>query len=258
MLSALKSRLFWDDVLLILTMAVLAGCGLIYEYLLSHYAGRVLGIMESTIYTMIGLMIVAMGLGSFAARKIICSYQGFAWLELLIGLFGSASILFIAGFIGFSQILPATIAELMSLPPDAMPRGGLFKQFSLIAFNSPYFFGFILGFFIGMEIPLIARIREEQHTEHLAHNFGTMYGADYIGAGIGAAIWVYFLLSIDISQAAAITASLNLIAGLIFIVRFWHKLNWRKCLIAAHALLVVVIIIIFQFGNQWLNNMSNL
>ena len=64
-----KNRL-WDDVLLILTMAVLAGCGLIYEYLLSHYAGRVLGIMESTIYAMIGLMIVAMGLGAFAARKI--------------------------------------------------------------------------------------------------------------------------------------------------------------------------------------------
>ncbi|MEW6998872.1 polyamine aminopropyltransferase [Colwelliaceae bacterium BS250] len=254
----LKSRLFWDDVLLILTMAVLAGCGLIYEYLLSHYAGRVLGIMESTIYTMIGLMIVAMGLGSFAARKIKCSYNGFAWLELLIGLFGSASILLIAGFIGFSQILPATISDLMSLPPDAMLRGGLFKQLTILAFNTPYFFGFILGFFIGMEIPLIARIREQQHTEHLAHNFGTMYGADYIGAGCGAGIWVYFLLAIDISQAAAITASLNLCAGIIFMVRFWRKLTWRKTLVTAHALLAVLIFVIYQFGNAWLNNMSNL
>ena len=63
--GALKSRLFWDDALLISIMAVLAGCGLVYEYLLSHYAGRVLGIMESTIYAMIGLMIVAMGIGFF-------------------------------------------------------------------------------------------------------------------------------------------------------------------------------------------------
>lgn len=255
---AFKSRLFWDDVLLILTMAVLAGCGLIYEYLLSHYAGRVLGIMESTIYTMIGLMIVAMGLGSFAARKITCSYKGFAWLELLIGLFGSASILFIAAFIGFSQILPATIADLMSLPNDALPQGGVFKQLTLIALNTPYLFGFLLGFFIGMEIPLIARIREELHDEHLTHNFGTMYGADYIGAGVGAAIWVFFLLRIDISQAAAITASLNLIAGLIFVIRFWKKLTWRKTLISAHMLLAMMIVIIFQFGNSWLNKMSNL
>ena len=73
-----------DDTLLILTMAVLAGCGLIYEYLLSHYAGRVLGVMESTIYTMIGLMIVSMGLGAFSARKIRCAFNGFVWLELII------------------------------------------------------------------------------------------------------------------------------------------------------------------------------
>jgi spermidine synthase len=60
---------------------VLAGCGLIYEYLLSHYAGRVLGVMESTIYTMIGLMIVSMGLGAFAARKVRCAFNGFVYLE---------------------------------------------------------------------------------------------------------------------------------------------------------------------------------
>ena len=35
------------DVVLIGIMAVLAGCGLIYEYLLSHYAGRILGVVES-------------------------------------------------------------------------------------------------------------------------------------------------------------------------------------------------------------------
>ncbi len=80
-------------------MAVLAGCGLVYEYLLSHYAGRVLGIMESAIYSMIGLMIVAMGLGAFAARKIRCAFNGFVWLELIIALLGSSAILIIANLI---------------------------------------------------------------------------------------------------------------------------------------------------------------
>ena len=75
-----SARLF-DDVLLITIMAVLAGCGLIYEYLLSHYAGRVIGAVESAIYTMIGIMIVSMGVGSFAARKIKCAFSGYAWLE---------------------------------------------------------------------------------------------------------------------------------------------------------------------------------
>lgn len=252
-----RSRL-WDDVLLILTMAVLAGCGLIYEYLLSHYAGRVLGIMESTIYAMIGLMIVAMGLGAFAARKIQCAFNGFVWLELAIAFLGSSSILIIGGLIALTQTFPEILGQMFNLPPDAYPRGGLFKQLSFIAFNSPYFFGLILGFFIGMEIPLIARIREEIHQKHLKNNLGTIYGADYIGAGMGAAIWVVFLLSIDISKASALTAALNLLAGCVFIIYYWQKLNWRKTLISAHIILLIFIVAIYQFGNSWLSQMSNL
>jgi len=201
-------------------MAVLAGCGLIYEYLLSHYAGRVLGVMESTIYTMIGLMIVSMGLGAFAARKVRCAYNGFVYLELIIALLGTSAILFIGALIAVTQTLPHIIADMFSLPPDMLPQGGIFNQLSFLAINSPYFFGVILGFFIGMEIPLIARIREQIHGQHLANNLGTIYGADYIGAGLGAAIWVVFLLSIDISKAAALTASLNLVAGAFFILRY--------------------------------------
>jgi spermidine synthase len=247
-----------DDTLLILTMAVLAGCGLIYEYLLSHYAGRVLGVMESTIYTMIGLMIVSMGLGAFAARNIRCAFNGFVWLELMIALIGSCAILVIGGLIAITQIFPQLIADMLSLPPDMKPQGGIFQQLSWLAFNSPYFFGVILGFFIGMEIPLIARIREQIHQQYLANNLGTIYGADYVGAGIGAAIWVIFLLSIDISKAAALTASLNLLAGAFFIVRYWQHLTWRKTFVALHCMLAVVIILMFSYGNHWLNQMNSL
>ncbi|SEK68274.1 spermine synthase [Colwellia chukchiensis] len=253
-----NKRLLWDDILLILTMAVLAGCGLVYEYLLSHYAGRVLGIMESTIYAMIGLMIVAMGLGAFAARKVTCAFNGFVCLELIIAFLGSSSILIIGALIALTQTFPELLGTMFNLPPDAYPRGGLFKQLSFIAFNSPYFFGLILGFFIGMEIPLIARIREEIHQKHLKNNLGTIYGADYVGAGIGAAIWVVFLLSIDISKASALTAALNLIAGSIFIIYYWQKLTWRKTLISAHGVLFLMILAIYQYGNSWLSQMSNL
>lgn len=252
-----KSHLI-DDILLILAMAILAGCGLVYEYLLSHYAGRVLGVMESTIYTMIGLMIVSMGLGAFAARKVRCAFNGFVYLELIIALLGASSILIIGGLIAITQIMPNLIAEMFSLPPDMIPKGGLFKQLSFIAVNSPYFFGVVLGFLIGMEIPLIARIREEIHNKHLANNLGTIYGADYIGAGIGAAIWVIFLLSIDISKAAALTASLNLIAGAFFVLRYWHKLFWRKTFLGLHLALACIIVLMFNYGNHWLNQMNSL
>jgi spermidine synthase len=65
---SLKQKLFIHDALLITIMGTLAACGLIYEYLMAHYAGRVLGAMESTIYAMIGIMIVSMGVGAFIAK----------------------------------------------------------------------------------------------------------------------------------------------------------------------------------------------
>ena len=253
-----KNRLFWHDLLLILTMAVLAGCGLIYEYLLSHYAGRVLGVMESAIYSMIGLMIVSMGLGAFAARKIQCAFNGFVWLELTVALIGTSAIILISGLVALTQILPHLIAETFSLPPDAVPKGGFFKQLSWLALKSPYAFGFLLGFLIGMEIPLIAKIREQLHQKHLENNLGTIYGADYIGAGIGAAIWVTVLLTIDISKASALTAALNLIAGAIFIAIYWQKLKYKISLITGHAVLFIALIVIYSQGNSWLNQMSNL
>ncbi len=257
-MTSTKRSLFVNDVLLILTMAILAGCGLVYEYLLSHYAGRVLGVMESTIYAMIGLMIVAMGLGAFAARKITCAFNGFVWLELIIALLGSTSILIIGGLIALTQTFPYILSDMFSLPPDALPRGGIFKTLSFLAFNSPYFFGLLLGFFIGMEIPLIARIREEIHQKHLKNNLGTIYGADYVGAGCGAAIWVLFLLTIDISKASALTAALNLVVGSIFIAYYWDRLSWKKTLVGIHVGFFILISVIYQQGNSWLNNMNNL
>lgn len=238
-------------------MAVLAGCGLIYEYLLSHYAGRILGVMESAIYTMIGLMIVAMGLGAFAARKIKCAFNGFVWLEIAIAFIGTLAILFIGAAVAFSQVLPQVISDTFNLPPDVIPQGGWLKQVSFLAFKSPYAFGLLLGFLIGMEIPLIAKIREHIHQKHLSNNLGTIYGADYVGAGIGAAIWVIFLLSIDISKASALTAALNIVAGTVFVIFYWKKLAKPKAMITCHALLVVIAFWVYQNGNQWLNHMSN-
>jgi spermidine synthase len=72
------------DITLIGIMSVLAACGLIYEYLLSHYAGRVIGAVDSAIYSMIGIMIVSMGIGAFAAKLIKDPFTGFTVLELLL------------------------------------------------------------------------------------------------------------------------------------------------------------------------------
>ena len=257
-LNSKKIKLVIDDALLILIMATLACCGLIYEYLLSHYSARILGSVETVIYAIIGIMIVSMGLGAFAAKKIKDAFQGFVILELTVALIGCSATLFIASVIGFSQTLPQIIADTYQIPNDVLIKGDFLASITWLSINLPYLFAFILGFLIGMEIPLIARIRETIYGHHLAHNAGTIYGADYIGAGVGAAIWVLFMLNIEISQAAALTASLNLIAGFIFLVRFKQYLRHKVKLIVGHLILAVFIVLIFVSGGHWQKQMQNM
>jgi len=232
-------------------MAVLAGCGLIYEYLLSHYAARVLGTVEHTIFAMIGIMIVAMGLGSFAAKKIKDPFNAFAWLELCIALIGLSAIFLVALIFSFSNTFPHIIATTYGLPPDLQPAGGFLAILQKIATISPYVIGFILGFLIGIEIPLIARIREVIYQKHINNNAGTVYGADYLGAGAGAAIWIVFMLSMEISTAAAFTASANLLAGLLFYFRYRHKIRASQLFLLCHLTLIIATVLVFKHGQSW-------
>lgn len=249
-------RLLLDDALLITIMAMLAGCGLIYEYLLSHYAGRVLGSIESAIYAMIGLMIVSMGLGAFAARWFKRPETAFAWLEVAIAFVGMLAILAIAACIAFIEQLPLLLSSIYNLPADIQLKGELFSQLRSWVSYLPYFSGFVLGFMIGMEIPLIARVRETVYGKHLINNTGTIYGADYIGAGVGAAIWVSVMLSMNIAQASAWTASINLLAGAIFLWRFRENIRGFKWLVAAHMVALCILLFLFSQGSLLMNTLA--
>ncbi|WP_144392266.1 polyamine aminopropyltransferase [Pleionea sediminis] len=250
-------QLISHDAFLLGIMMVLAACGLIYEYLLSHYAGRVLGVMESTIYAMIGLMIVAMGLGAWAAKWFKSPYSVFAWLEATIALIGCTATLVIAGAIALTGRLPELISSAYNLPPDTVISGGVFEQLQVISRYLPYFAGFVLGLFIGMEIPLIARVREDVYGQHLENNVGTIYGADYIGAGFGAVIWITLMLSMDITVAAIWTALFNVLAGFLFLWRYWKKIKFPKALAALHVGLLALLIVIADSGARWMSDFSN-
>ncbi len=246
------------DFVLFAIMGILAGCGLIYEYLLSHYAGRILGAVEQVIFAMIGVMIVAMGLGAFAARIFKSYFNAFVWLEVSIALIGVSSVLVLAMTTALANILPQILMETFLLPPDLIPRGGMILWAHKIATIMPYLVGFILGFLIGMEIPLIASIRETIYGEHVAHNAGSVYGADYIGAGIGAAIWVLFMLSLPPTTAAVITASVNLLIGLLFYSVYRKRIRLGTWVVSAHLLVAGVVVAIAINGIDWDNAMEDL
>ncbi|MGL1932236.1 MAG: polyamine aminopropyltransferase [Desulfotalea sp.] len=244
------------DIFLILAMSFLACCGLIYEYLLAHYAGRILGAVESSIYAMIGVMIVAMGVGAFLAKLIKCPYKGFVWLELGIALVGSCSILIMAVMMAATYTLPQWLQSIYGLPSSITTSGGFIESIKTLSFYTPFIIGFFLGLMIGMEIPLIARVREHVHGQHLAHNAGTIYGADYIGAGIGAAIWVTLCLSHPIMLTAITTASVNLIVGVLFLWRYRSQFKKTLILWIAHFVLGGLVISLGLYGTGWTEKLN--
>ena len=209
-----------DDAWVILMTGTLAGCGLVYEYLLASAAGRILGAIETVIYAMIGVMIVSMGAGAFCARLVRQPFTGFAWLEGSIAILGGASVLLMGAITAGVSVLPQAIATAYSLPPDLAPSGAAVAWLQRVAEFVPYMLGALLGFLVGMEIPLLARVRQSFHAGTLEHNTGTIYGADYVGAGVGAAIWIVVMLSMDPVEAAWMTAAVNLGVGTLFLLRF--------------------------------------
>jgi predicted membrane-bound spermidine synthase len=144
-------------------LAIGAGCGLVYEYLLSHYAGRVLGVMDVAIFGIISVMMVFMGLGSFLVRGVKNPYAAFAWLEIALALVGSTSVLLIGGLFALSGLFPKILMDTFGLTADLAPSGSLVATLHEIARLSPYLVGALLGTLIGMEIPLICEIRSEIH-----------------------------------------------------------------------------------------------
>ena len=245
------------DIVLVFTMAVLAACGLVYEYLMAHFAGRILGAVEPTIYAMIGLMIVAMGLGAFSAKWISSIYKGFAWLELSIGLLGGLSVLFMSASVALVYSLPEWIRSIYGIDVSVQLDGGFIETLRLTSRVLPYVFGFVIGFFVGMEIPLVARIRENIHEQHLEHNLGTIYGADYIGAGIGAAIWITICLKVPVTYAAVGTAGINILIGVLFLSIYHDKINHVFPLWVGHGAVAAILLVISLYGVQWMTQLND-
>ena len=238
-------------------MGLVAACGLVYEYLMAHYAGRVLGAVEPTLYAMIGLMIVAMGIGAFAAKWIDAIYRGFAWLELSIALLGGTSVLLLSGAVALAYTLPEWLRSVYGIDAGIDLDGGVAAALVTASRFLPFVAGFVIGALIGMEIPLIARVREHVHARRLEHNLGTMYGADYIGAGVGAAIWVLVCLKLPIVYAALGAAAVNTLVGFGFLVVYRAELRPAYGLWVGHVALAGLLVVLAAFGTRWMADLGD-
>jgi spermidine synthase len=113
-----------------------------------------------------------------------------------------------------------------------------------------YFFVLTVGFLIGFEIPLVMRIIE-QYKVKLKYNLAIVYAMDYIGAFIGAIIWVKILLkNFPLSEISFIVAGANFLIAVVTLIYFIATGVIRQKMVAL--LMIVTTLCLLVYG--YLNN----
>ena len=152
-------------VVLLVSVFIIATCGILYELLISTISTYFLGSSVLHFSITIGLFMSFMGVGSYLSKFINDHLlERFVFIEILLGVVGGCSALVLY----FSHSLT--------------------ENYHLVAFLIIS----ALGTFIGLEIPLVARIINQYTT--LKDTLAQVLSFDYIGALIASIVFPLLLL----------------------------------------------------------------
>lgn len=182
-------------ILLAFCMFTTGASGLVNEYVLATITTYILGNSIEQFSMVIASMMLMMGVSGFVQSKMSDDnlLQKFIAVEVIMALLGGFAPLAIYAAYGYLE-----------------------NSFQIVH----YFFVLSVGFLIGFEIPLVMRIID-QHKIKLKTNLTLVYAMDYVGAFVGAVIWVEYLLkNYPLTEISFIVAGFNFIVASITIIYF--------------------------------------
>ena len=199
--------------------------GLVNEYVLATMTTYILGNSIEQFSIIIALMMLMMGLSGLVQEKM--SDEG------LIGKFMAVEI---------------AMAILGSFAPIATYAafGYLSEHFILIH----YVLVMAIGFLIGFEIPLVMRIID-QYGVGIKHNLRTVYAMDYIGAFVGAVVWVKVLLNpLPLTEISFVVAGCNFVVAAVTVFYFMGQRVITSRVYPSAALLATAIALIYGYSHN--------
>lgn len=204
--------------ILILSVFVVASCGLAYELIAGALASYLLGDSILQFSTIIGCYLFAMGVGAHFSRFVNDEdvLQRFVDIEMVIGLLGGCSAAFL--FLTFSW-MPAPFRTLL------------------------YVIVFLIGMFVGMEIPLVMRVLNARQTQ-FNELVSRVLTFDYLGA---LAVSVLFPLvlapHLGLTRTGFLFGMTNVAVGILTIHVFRGELTHaRERLLRAWAVLFLLFV----------------
>jgi spermidine synthase len=194
--------------------------GLVNEYVLATLTTYILGNSIEQFSIVIASMMLMMGVSGFVQNKMSDNNLIYKFITL-----------------------EAIMAIICAFAPLAIYTAYAYLTDHFLIVH--YFFVLTVGFLIGFEIPLVMRIIE-QNKINLKTNFKLVYAMDYIGAFIGAVLWVKFLLkNYPITEISFIVAGFNLLIALITVLYLiktkFIKKSWSSLLLMGIATLLLIV-----------------
>lgn len=168
---------------LMFTTFVISGCSMVYELLISSVSSYLLGDSILQFSITIGLYMCAMGLGSYLSKFIKTQlFDWFIFVEIGVGILGGTSsiLLFLANV--------------------------YLESYSLVMYSEIV----LIGTLVGLEIPLLTRIIEE-NAGNLRITLSSIFSFDYIGGLAGSIAFPLLLLpQLGYFSTAFLVGAMNL------------------------------------------------
>ena len=191
------------ELLLLLSVFVVATCGLIYELVAGTLASYLLGDSITQFSTIIGSYLFAMGIGSYLSKFLKGNLLSwFIRIEILVGVVGgsSAAVLFVL----FEQIV----------------------YFRVILYAQVI----ITGILVGLELPLLMRILKDRI--EFSELVSRLFTFDYIGALFASLLFpLFFIPYFGLLRTSFFFGVLNIGVALIVCYQFKTELQGRKALL---------------------------
>lgn len=202
--------------LLLVSVFVIATCGLIYELIAGTLASYLLGDSITQFSTIIGCYLFAMGIGSWLSRYITKNLLGFfIQVEILVGLIG-----------GGSAALLFTLFEHV-------------YSFRLLL----YFVVAVIGILVGVEIPILLRILKDRF--EFKDLVSKVFTFDYIGALFASILFPMVLVPyLGLVKSSFLFGILNTLVAVWILYSIQEDIPARKY----HKLAAIAVLISLVFG----------
>lgn len=216
--------------ILLLSVLIIATCGLIYELVAGTLASYLLGDSVTQFSLIIGIYLFSMGIGSFLSKYVEEKLlEWFIRIEILVGLVG-----------GFSAPILFTVFPLTS-------------NFHIIL----YALVVIVGTLVGVEIPILLKILKDKLS--FTDLVSRVFTFDYIGALLASIIFpLLFVPHFGLIRTSLFFGIFNVLIGIYLSFYFAPQIKKAISLKVFGVIVLIFEVITFVFANDILDYSDHL